>query len=333
MATTSAFPTLAIPEDTMEMSSPGNVHDVDIDLDFGDGDFGDGGVQLHQDDEPMLTDGEQTRPPTATDAMMDEDVHVESHTLEADMQDTPELEHVIPEQHDEELIDYGDEEYDLDQHDDTTLVNADEAFNNAFEGQHTDLEPVDEEIVRPPEDLTQTQDFGIAVESFAEQPAAAAVGDLLHEHDSAEYDGTHDPSADAVSQLAAATEAEFGNHTEPALTTGEDESQYAADEGATINGNDANVEDQPGTPTDTGLHPMVVYFGEHVMPLFKSKNQPEGLLKDDNLASLSLHDLLRHCRERLALKIGNIPEDQELSLVFDRMGLMLVEVRFRMPGL
>lgn len=93
---------------------------------------------------------------------------------------------------------------------------------------------------------------------------------------------------------------------------------------------DAGV-DAPGTPTDTGLHPMMVQYGDWEWPLFKSKKQPEGLLKDDNLASVALADLLNSCRYRLALKVGeDIPETQEFVLRFDGMGLSIIEVRTRL---
>ncbi|KAF2726059.1 hypothetical protein K431DRAFT_328 [Polychaeton citri CBS 116435] len=82
----------------------------------------------------------------------------------------------------------------------------------------------------------------------------------------------------------------------------------------------------PGTPTDTGLHPMILEYGEFEIPLFKSKHQPDGLLKDDNLASVSLAELMQNCRQRLASKLGIvIPEDQELILRFDNLSCNLVE--------
>ena len=73
---------------------------------------------------------------------------------------------------------------------------------------------------------------------------------------------------------------------------------------------------------------MIVRFGEFQFPLFKSRNQPDGLLKNDNLASLSLGELIQNCRQRLAIKTGEtISEDQDLVLGFDQLGLILVEVR------
>ncbi|TKA23790.1 hypothetical protein B0A50_07072 [Salinomyces thailandicus] len=88
----------------------------------------------------------------------------------------------------------------------------------------------------------------------------------------------------------------------------------------------AEQNEGPSTPTDTGLHPVMLYYGEHSMPLFKSKTQQDGLLKDDNLANLSLAELMRNCRQRLAFKIGiAVPEEQELVLAFDPFELPLAE--------
>jgi len=88
-----------------------------------------------------------------------------------------------------------------------------------------------------------------------------------------------------------------------------------------------HVPDGPPTPTDTGLHPMTIKFGEHEMPLFKSRAQPTGLLKDDNLVSVSLADLIHSCRKRLSLKLGesHVPEGQDLVLNFELLGMMLFE--------
>ena len=72
---------------------------------------------------------------------------------------------------------------------------------------------------------------------------------------------------------------------------------------------------------------MTIHFKETHMPLFKSRKQLDGLLKDDNLANVSLADLMSSCRQRLPLKTGEeITDDQDLVLSFDQLALMLVEV-------
>lgn len=332
------------------MSSPANqAPDPDIDLDFGDGEY-DGGVQL-QDDEHMLTDGEQTRPATATDDMMDDDVQVPQQVVEeADMEDTPDVEPQTVQQDDEELIDYEDEEYfDQQQTEDTTLVNVPEDAGEQSAVVVEDADHVDEEIARQPQNVgfeepavleeavVESTDF-TSQKPSTEEAHFAANGELSHAtHDefneSAEqYDAQ--PEGDADQPAAEAPESadpavpftayvndEATTLTEPPVTD-----VTSTEPALTVDTSAYVTNDTPSTPTDTGLHPVTVYYGELACPLFKSKTQPDGLLKDDNLASLSLHELMLNCRQRLALKIGNVPEEQEFTLAFDHMGLMLVEV-------
>ncbi|KAK5128723.1 hypothetical protein LTR85_000056 [Meristemomyces frigidus] len=327
----------------MEVTSPphSNLYD-DIELDFDDGNF-EGGVQL-EEDEHMLTDGEQTRPATATDDMMDDDAQiVEPAAPETAMRDTPDVEQQVPaQQEDEELIDYGDEEY-YDQHqtEDTAVEDVAEVDYAQQPGEGA-LEDVDEEIVRHPEDagldqssVLLTEEPAVRVESADATQTHPSVQDESAYADHAVFAGDEnafetgdnndqtlvaEPEADdaqaevAISDLSTQVFAGDAEALQPPLTIDTTSGDYV----------DASA-DAPGTPTDTGLHPVTVYYGEHMMPLFKSKRQPDGLLKDDNLASLSLAELMRNCRQRLALKIGNVPEEQEFTLAFDHMGLMLLE--------
>ena len=328
--TTTTFPSLSVsaPEDSMEIASPAQPYDGDIELDFGDDDYN-GGVQI--EDEHMLTDGEQTRPATATDDMMDDDLQL-VQTHEADMQDTPDVDQQQQyEPADEELIDYGDDETAQDYTEDATLVNADDGFNTFQE--HT--EQADEEIVREPEDFFPAVDTELAATDLAAQNddvvtvpnddyAAAVQGhDHVAQESQAELFPNEDQAAlgDHEATLATTADAFHEDHMPAA-----EPDQPGVQPALTLDTTTYPDYEQPATPTDTGLHPMTVYYGEHAMPLFKSKRQPEGLLKDDNLASLSLHELLTQCRERLVMKIGNIPEEQEFTLAFDHLGLLLVEV-------
>ncbi|KAK4542649.1 hypothetical protein LTR36_006221 [Oleoguttula mirabilis] len=328
----------------MEVSSPShsNLYD-DIELDFDDGIY-DGGVQL-QEDEPMLTDGEQTRPETATDDMMDDDAQgVETAAPETDMQDTPDVEQQVPaQQEDEELIDYGDDEYyNQQQIEDTAVQDVAEIDYAGEQSAEAALEDVDEETVHDPQEAGLQQS---GVLFTAEQPADLASADVAQAQTSVQ-----DAPAYAAQAIFAGDENTFevmedndqtlvaepgADDAYPELMLGDLSAREFAGDAETLQPSLTidtisadNVEapaDVPGTPTDTGLHPMTVYYGTHMMPLFKSKRQPEGLLKDDNLASLSLAELMRNCRQRLALKIGNVPEEQELTLAFDHMGLMLLE--------
>lgn len=317
MATTAAFSALSVPapDDTMEMSSPANHNlDDDIDIDFDDYQ---GGVNV-TDDDRMLEDGEQTRPATATDDMMEDDILPSQQNLveEEVMRDDDPLFPDVQQDEDEELIDYGEDDVQDQAVDDTVLPEVTEEPSVPLALDNDEYEQVDEEIVREPEDGTieqPVQDGVDQAEAEVEQvlEAPAEAFSALHEKlqtEQAVQEDTDDAVAHSDAKPSAAEEAS----TYPPLQ---------------VNTTVSAASDTPGTPTDTGLHPMTVRYSDLLIPLFKSRRQPDGLLKDDNLASLSLAELIQNCRQRLAFKIGeDISEDQELVLGFDHMGLMLVEV-------
>ena len=306
MATATAFSSLTVPpDDTMEMSSPAN-RDIDDDIDI---DFDDyrGGVQIPDDDQ-MLEDVDATRPTTATDDLMEDDAPDDGQVQygEEEMQDD---EGIVPiqQQEDEELIDYGEEELHDEAADDFLEANV---FDNSADAEN-ELEHVDEEIAREPE---------VAV---AELPADEVVLALAEEHMEAPEQAVEGQgyTEDALDDIDDTLQAE---QEQPVDITDQAPTQVCAP----INTPLGVQTDTPGTPTDTGLHPMSIRYGDVQMPLFRSKRQLDGLLKDDNLASLSLAELIKNCRQRLAIKIGeDVSEDQELVLGFDGMGLILVEVR------
>ena len=383
MAATTVFPSLSVPaqEDSMEMSSPQNRNlDEDIDIDFDDN--YDGGVQLQDNDEQMLTDGEQTRPATATDDMMDDDDDDDDQGQdnqfgETEMRDTPGLENQqTTAQEDEDLIDYGDDEYydesrEQQQIQDTAVEDVTDVidYGNGQEGQNAvqdvsvgqytneppaeaSQESVDAEIVRQPpetvleEPLEPAEGVETTVEAAPEiavvEDAAAAVQPSAQEHIhtqqpelSARVSGPQDVD-DAERTLV--VEADSSEDLAQGAPHRPETQAFEGDTEATkapltvdVNADATNAsphddaDEAPGTPTDTGLHPMTLYYGEHVMPLFKSKKQQEGLLKDDNLANLSLAQLLGSCRERLSELVEDVPADRELTLRFDHLGLMLSE--------
>ncbi|KAK1816264.1 hypothetical protein LTR12_009346 [Friedmanniomyces endolithicus] len=325
MAATTATSALSVQEDIMEVSSPANqFHDDDIDLDFGDGEY-DGGVELLEG-EPMLTDGEQARPQTATDDMMDDDVpDTTLHVQEAEMHDTPDIQSPANDSYDEELIDYGnDEDLELQHIADSAVDHVDEDLHSLHEQSVADVETLDEEILRQPEGVPVEQlevlddfasyDFvaGDSTASLGTDQAAVQAGELTEEAQelhAEEYDDsavhTAEEENEQPSEVASASEQPNGH---PGIVV--DTTSYP-------------FLDAPPTPTDTGLHPVTLYYLEHAMPLFKSKHQPDGLLKNDNLAHVHLHDLMSNCRERLALRIGNLPEVQDFTLAFDHLGLMV----------
>lgn len=331
MATATAFNSLPIPlqDEQMEMSSPANRPlDDDIDIDFDDYP---GGVQV-TDDEQMVEATDPTRPGTGTDDMMEDDILPGEETLvqEEVMQDDDDQLREIQHLEDEELIDYGEDEI-QDQPVDDALVPAavDELQDTtAFEEQHVDEHIPPLSGVAMPE-VPQVTDPNISAQG---QPEDEALQNPI-----ANSEDLLDPSF--FPEEAAYDEQEPGIvpseheplHPDESVPTQPEDQSAVAEQGAlppisTTAAYSAQA-DTPGTPTDTGLHPMFVRYGDLRMPLFKSRRQPDGLLKDDNLASLSLAELIKSCRQRLAIKTGeNLSEDQELMLGFDNLGLMLVEV-------
>ncbi|KAH9819867.1 Protein of unknown function (DUF2420) [Teratosphaeria destructans] len=343
MAATTAFPTLSVPqEDSMDMSSPHNAYnDGDIDLDF---DF-DGGVNLPED-ERMLTDGEQTRPGTATDDMMEDDVQVgESYVGEAVMDDDTTIVPHTAQDDDEELIDYDDDDVQNEQAQPTgdqalpdveTVDYGQSRHIEQIEQPQEFVEQADQENVRQPEEETVEELEPVVADEreteAAYEPAATQVDTAkIPQTEGLPIDDT--TAAQVLSEEPAATTTDVGPvqaYEEQTFDSGGDTEGYAEEEQAAeprltldTSTRAASIE-APGTPTDTGLHPMTLLYEGISMPLFKSKRQLDGLLKDDNLANLSLHDLMHNIRERLARRIGNVPEEQDLTLAFDHMNLLLV---------
>ena len=303
----------------MEMSSPANRNlDDDIDIDFDD--YQAGGVQL-TDDERMIED--ETRPATATDDLMDDDfLPREQGQVEEEVMHVEELQ---PEE-DEELIDYGEDDF----HEDAVIPEATDGLTEPAETVDAVVAHVDEEILPVPDD------------TIVEAPGEEAIEEVQGEEEQIlePSAGIEEIAAPAVFDEVESDEANATATVEPAVyeapknaATAQHRPLAGADEAGgqanmSLNTSLSVTNDTPGTPTDTGLHPMNVRYGDLHMPLFKSRRQPDGLLKDDNLANLSLAELMQNCRQRLALKIGDdISSDQELVLSFEHLGLMLVEVR------
>jgi hypothetical protein len=375
MTTVASFTSLQAPlaEDSMEMSSPAQpvYDDDDIEIDFDEHIVG---VE-HTDDERMVDDIEQPRPGTATDDMMEDDAPSnDAQAPEQEMQDGFDAiayEQVYP---DDELIDYGEDDYqDMGESNDHTVYEppAPEITLEDCEPTDPGVEQVDEEVIREPEisvpvpevvvteetnsetvpAVPETDATEASVVPFTEEPVADASNDateqqaVASEHEdvvdvaaaaddqqavASEHDDVVDVAAAADDQHVEANNPATPQDVEPFPELPEDSPEFkdVAPIPAPLDTNlDASV-DAPATPTDTGLHPMVIQYGDWEWPLFKSKKQSEGLLKDDNLASVALADLLNNCRSRLALKVGeDISEDQEFVLRFDSTGLTIIEVR------
>ena len=325
MATTTAFGSLSVPapDDTMEMSSPATRNlDDDIDIDFDDYQ---GGVHL-TDDERMVEDGDPTRPATATDDMMEDDVALSEQIPphEEVMQDDG-LQVQELQQEDEELIDYGEEDFQDQAVDDTVIAEVEEPTDV------TDIAPdaVDEEVTR----VAELQAVEVSAPTLTEEVASGAAqfpDSSANDNDFLGPDTNTEPGVNLLLANSGLGEQESYEDTHELATSQRDQPPTLKDApqpSMSINTGISAPADTPDTPTDTGLHPMTVRYADRSMPLFKSRRQPDGLLKDDNLANLSLAELIKNCRQQLAVKIGEIvSEDQEVLLGFDSMGLILVEV-------
>jgi len=356
MTTAASFASLQAPlaEDSMEMSSPARpVYDDDIDIDFEEHV---GGVEL-TDDERMADDMEQPRPGTATDDMMEDD-DAPSHDAQAPEQemedefDAAAYEQADP---DDELIDYGEDDFQEMGESNGQTVYEPPAPEITLEDREPTADPefeqVDEEIIREPETSVPVPEVVVAEETISEAIPAVPTTTVTQEsavspkEEASPTDAPHDTTGEqsvvieepTVGDVASAVETNNDEDNSPRtpheiepfpeLPEDSPELRDVAPIPAPIETNIDAIVDAPGTPTDTGLHPMVIQYGDWEWPLFKSKKQPEGLLKDDNLASVALADLLNNCRSRLALKAGeDISEDQEFVLRFDSTGLTIVEV-------
>lgn len=327
-------------DDSMEMSSPGQ-HNLDEDIDFGDWELENVGTNVDAD-ERMMDDGEHTRPATATDDVMEDDVLQGEQTVvqEEVMQDSPTQEQQLE---DEDLIDYSDDELQDKIGEDAGAPGVHELAQDAAPVLDTQAALVGEEVVHVSDE--PAAEYALEDVASANAVTDEAIGPLVTGDTAAvSYDDTvaEGYSTEGVSVLEQATteprvvglEQHAEVHAEP-----EDDAQQVT-ESAELRRPTISLDvsaqtpiDGPATPTDTGLHATTVRFGELQFPLFKSRNQPEGLLKNDNLASLSLGELIQNCRQRLAIKTGeNVSEDQDLVLGFDQLGLVLVEVRPNIPS-
>ena len=327
--TTSSFNSLSIPapEDTMDTSSPANrnLDDEDIDIDFEDYT---GGVQV-QDDERMLEDGDPMRPGTATDDVMVDDGE-EAHVAigEEVMQDDAAGQQL---EEDEELIDYDEDDLQGQPVEDTVIPGVEEHPADVIDAATE--EDVDEEIARSADDIAAEAPAPISAEqaeqilelpvtdegslNLTESTEGAAAMQTITKDEEQQHDSEHE------AYTAYGEQEEHANQEDDQLTT----QDHGTHPHIQVDTNFKVHDDAPDTPTDTGLHPMTIRYGDYHMPLFKSRRQPDGLLKDDNLASLSLAELVRNCRQQLAAKIGEeVSEDQEMILGFEHLGLMLVEV-------
>lgn len=341
MATTAV--NLSVPaaaEDSMDMtSSPGVQQDLDQDIDFEFDDYPAQGNNANVNDDDRMMDDGDTRPATATDDVMEDDMQQGEQTAvqEEEMQDSPSQ---VQQEEDEELIDYSDDEPQDELVEDAITTDIPEQAPAAAPVANLQEEDVDEEVTRsvtdvaadyPTEDTTQVA--AVVEETVAPLPTEDATA-----AEAVEQDDPAAANADQVEQVAVdeahGDESTEHEHAEDEEHVHAEHAEHFATESAEVAGPAISLDtdvppavDGPATPTDTGLHAMTVRYANFYFPLFKSRNQPEGLLKNDNLASLSLGELIQNCRQRLAIKTHlHLPEDQDIVLAFDQLGLILNEV-------
>ena len=306
----------------MEMTSPANrALDDDIDIDF---DYYPSGGHVPED-ELMAVD--PARPGTGTDDTMEDDtlVQEEQHMAEEVMQDDAIPVSELLEEEDEELIDYGDDEIQDDPLEDTLVEGSvmpidisGHATGDLGEG---DLGSVDHDDLLH-QTIAEAVEVAGGVDSL--KPGSSSAGhidehttDMTKLANSSSQHGVTDEAQD----LNNATSPVYGAEEPPA------DEQVNPQPALSVDTTLRTEAGSPSTPTDTGLHPTNIRYGDLQLPLFRSQREPDGLLKNDNIANLSLNDLITSCRERLAIKTGdNISEDQEIVLCFDYLGLMLIEV-------
>nr|POE86470.1 hypothetical protein CFP56_46654 [Quercus suber] len=346
--TTSAFASLQPPshEDTMDMSSPAHrPDDTDIDIDI---DFTYNDDTLINDDQ--MLDNDQTRPPTATDTAMDDDLD-DTLVQEADMIDHPGVE-VVDEsvvdaatEEDDELIDYDEDEYAVDEH-----------FQDVVpkESDSVSVQANDEQQEETPIDQTAHEEVHAWGNASTVSQAADMHGDANHDDAAISDEEPHQPDHrqkvpihDIPQDEEVATEAQRSSQTDivapidhlhrnqsKALAHGE----AGGIPGDVATGNDTiqatfidtrvrRASDVPATPTDTGLHHMILQFGASEIPLFRSRQMPGGLLTNDNLAGHHLADLISNCKERLQeTENADFSDDEECTLQFQAYKCTLNDV-------
>jgi len=336
MASSTMFSALAVPlEDSMEVSSPGAGFDHDIDIEFEDY----GARAPSVEDDRMLEDGDQNRPGTANDEEMGDDEHrIDVQHAEEVMRDEPAALEVAQVDEDDELIDYDELDYQttVPDHDiDTTVPNADTAIIGSTETVLPQDSNPDRAEDTEPSDLATTvhsegQSEHVDGEAFAppashlSPPSASHQKDSVAQHEVADEATTARvdlPDSDAQAKDVAS------KVSEPSAAKSQDnvESNAVNDAADEFDSSVGRADHDP-TPTDTGLHPMTIRYGDVQLPLFKARTQPDGLLKDDNLASVSLAELFQSCRQELAVVLGDeISQDQDFVLGIDHLGILLVE--------
>nr|POE73074.1 hypothetical protein CFP56_31013 [Quercus suber] len=332
----------------MDMSSPAHRQDdddIDIDIDF-----------TYNDDtlvvDDQMLDDEQTRPNTANDTAMDDD---QDDTLvqEADMTDHPDLEVLdepvvdAPAEEDDELIDYGEDEYLADEH----IQEADSGESNvtpvvgneqqrpngivqqiSHEHEHGhqpgDIDTASQSAIVKIDETQDDATFATQIPRESSYRETSTVTDMAQGND-------HAVGIQDVDQKNTIKQTDDSHQDEPEEPTAQAEEEDVSSDVAAksdklqatfVDTSVRRASDVPATPTDTGLHHMVLQFEGLEMPLFRSRQMPEGLLTNDNLVGHHLADLISSCKMRLQeSEHADFSDDQECILQFQGLPLELRE--------
>ncbi|KAI5368071.1 hypothetical protein Slin15195_G032050 [Septoria linicola] len=351
----------------MSSPAAGQHLDGDIDIDFDDygADQTNDDEHMLEDGDPMRP-GTAVTDDMMADVDHPQVTSVPT-TVEEEMQDSDEAAQPVEQQmNDEELIDYEDEFYPDPPHEalvGTTFqaqdhngtgadtLSAPVVENSLLMEKNAAVESdqVDEEIVRRAEDVTveppsdtleattfEARHSAIAEESDQVQPPVDESAALAQQEDAPPESIPAAPNAQTTGESTIPAEdvgAPEGTTSPAVEQTLEQEvtaspQKMAPQHLGTIDVSGGSVADAPPTPTDQTLHAMSIAFGKYQWPLFKSRSQPDGLLKDDNLLNVSLADLLHNVRDRLALKVSAddmVTDTRDLVLNFDIFGLTVAE--------
>ena len=267
------------------------------------------------DDERMADDTEQPRPGTATDDMMEDDAPTpDVQAPEQEMQDGFDAVAYEQADPDDELIDYDD----MGQGEEQNVFEPSAPEITLEDREPTDpgFDHVDEEIVREPETSAPEPEIVVAEESVAEAvPAIVETADVeaptvpsAEETSTEVHDDAPDQQEAAPVETAVAADVAVDDQQQdingpatpqdlepfPELPEDSPELKEVAPVPIPLDTNLNTTDDTPGTPTDTGLHPMVIQYGDWEWPLFKSRRQPEGRGAEPEGASRLPHP--RHLR-------------------------------------
>ncbi|KAF2860175.1 hypothetical protein K470DRAFT_258144 [Piedraia hortae CBS 480.64] len=320
-----AFSALSIPclpDDSMDLSSPGRQSDHDeIVLDFDEAENCN-----EAEGERMLTDSEPTQPMADVDDVMYDDDEPADETMMQEAMDEAANEATVE---DEELIDFEDDPLT------EALIQQGMALRTMTEAGMT-LPEIEKRETTPPAPALESRLRTLTPEQHSSPPRTEVAN--ISDHSDVRQEGHEIGITDSRAHSDEVQPSHKRGDGEGASREGEDVQKHHSDDqqrlwtdsetkqfSLPVCRTPDNPAETPGSPTDTGLHPMIICCGELTLPLFKSKHQINGLLTDDNLANLSLNELIRHCKKKLVRRIGSFSEEFDTNLAFGSLGLSVSE--------